>query len=217
MEDIILIGGGGHCKSVIDSILNSNDYNIIGILDTLDNVGKVISTIEVIGIDNDLHKFFNEGITNAFITVGSTGNTDLRKKLFHEAKLIGYDFPVISDPSAVISSTSKIGKGSFIGKGAIVNCGTVVGENCIINSGSVIDHDCHIGDFCHIAPGAVLCGEVKVEEHVHIGANSVVKQQIVIEKNSIIGMGSVVINNISTNSVAFGNPCKLYHPESRGE
>lgn len=208
MKDIVLIGGGGHCKSVIDTIKSSNEYNIIGILDIKEKVGTRISNIKIIGTDDDMEKIYKSGIKHAFITIGSIGNPNLRIKLYKEAKDIGYKIPCIIDKTSIISPNLTIKNGTFIGKGVIINSGVKIGENTILNTGSIIEHDCEIGSYVHIAPGTTLSGNVIIGNRSHIGTNSTIIQNINIGEDSIIGAGSVVIKDIENNKKAYGNPCQ---------
>jgi sugar O-acyltransferase (sialic acid O-acetyltransferase NeuD family) len=208
-KKILLIGAGGHCKSVLDSVLNKNDFSEIEIIDKNKNIGKKVLGKAVTGCDEDLIKFFNKGYIYAFITVGSIKNFKPRIKLFKKILNIGFEIPNIIDVTAKISKYIKMERGIFIGKNAVINTDVYLEEGVIVNTGSIIEHDCCIGEFSHIAPGAVLCGEVKVGKNTHIGANSVIKQQIQIGNNSIIGMGSVVLSDIEDNVIAYGNPCKV--------
>jgi len=208
MEKIILLGGGGHCKSIIDTIQTSKLYEIIGIIDLEQNMGQYINGIEVLDSDENLIKYKKSGVENAFISVGSIGNTSVRRKLYNLAKKIEFNIPTIIDYTAIISSDATIGSGTFVGKGTIINTKSIIGSNCIINSGSIIEHDCSVDDFVHIASGATLCGGVQVGKNTHIGANSTVIQYKTIGENVIIGAGSVVTKNIKSNIKAYGNPCK---------
>lgn len=208
MEDIILLGGGGHCKSVIDTINNLGRYNIIGILDFSEKVGTDINGVKIVGTDSDLVDYFKKGVKNAHITLGSIGNPNHRIRLYKYAKDIGLKFPPLIDKTAIIGSKVDIGEGIFIGKGCIINIDTKIGSNSIINTGVIIDHDCLLGSFCHIAPGTTLSGGVSIGDNTHIGTNSSVIQDIRIGNNTIIGAGSVVIKSISSNIKAYGNPCK---------
>ncbi|WP_233879571.1 acetyltransferase [Virgibacillus halodenitrificans] len=208
MEDLVLIGGGGHCKSVIDSLNDMCEFNIIGILDTKENVGKMINGIKIIAEDKELEEYFKRGVKNAFVTVGGVGDNSLRIKLYQLTKKIGYQFPTIIDPTAIVSKTAKIGEGTFIGKGSIINTDVTIGSNCIINTGTIIEHDSKIEANCHIAPGTTLSGAVRIGENSHVGTNSTVIQNISIGSNTVIGAGSVVVEDIDSNEKAFGNPCR---------
>lgn len=205
-KNLLLIGGGGHCSSVLSSVLANNYYDEVGIIDF---TNTPVMGISVVGRDEDLPNLKKSGWTDAFITVGSIGNTGLRRRLYQMIKELGFIVPVITDPSAVVAQDVKIGEGCFVGKGVILNSGTEIGECAIINTGAVIEHDCKIGAFAHISPGTVLCGRVKVGNDSHVGAGSVVRQQITIGNETLIGMGSVVVQNIPDQVKAFGNPCKV--------
>ncbi|HOM02481.1 MAG TPA: acetyltransferase [Acetivibrio sp.] len=207
-KKILLIGGGGHCKSVLDSLLDLNEYDDIGIIDSMGNIGSTVLGIPILGSDKDLPSLYKAGYRHGFVTVGSVGNPALRIKLFNTLCEMGFIIPNIVDASAKVSKHTQIGKGVFIGKQAIVNAGAVIGNGAIINSGAIIEHDCEIGEFVHIAPGTVLCGGVKVGKHSHIGSNAAVKQQVCIGSNCLIGMGSVVTKDIGDNITAYGNPCR---------
>ena len=208
MENLILIGGGGHCKSVIDTIQENREYNIIGILDLPEKGDEKILGIKIIGTDDMLDRYFEKGIKYAFITMGSVGDASSRKKLCSLASQIGFEFPNIVDKIAIVSRHAKLGQGNFIGKGAIINSESRIGSNCIINTGAIIEHDCIVGDFCHIAPGATLSGGVNVGDNTHIGTNATVIQNIKIGQGVIVGAGSVVIKDISDGSVVAGVPAK---------
>lgn len=203
---LLLIGGGGHCHSVIDSVLSMAEYNQIGIIDSA--TGSY-NGVEVIGNDDDLPRLFLEGWNEAFISVGSIENTIIRRRLYETIRFIGFSIPIIIDPSAIVANGCKIEKGSFIGKRAVINSGTSLGICSIVNTGAIVEHDCHIGDFSHISPGTVLCGQVNVGNDSHVGAGSVVRQQICIGNDVVIGIGSVVVKNVSDKVKAYGNPCKV--------
>lgn len=212
MEKIILIGGGGHCKVIIDAVLKGQQYEIEGIIDPNISIGKKVLNIPVIGNDGNLSDIYNRGVKNAFIAVGSTGDfpTIRRREEIHEQlKAIGFNLPTIVHPAAVIAEQCSLDEGVFVAAGAVINPGTRAGKNVIVNTLSSIDHDCQVADFVHIAPGANLSGGVTIGRFTHIGVGTVVNQGINIGCNCLIGSGSVVVRDIEDNSKAFGNPCKV--------
>lgn len=205
-KKLLLIGGGGHCHSVLDAVIDMKVYDEIGIIDSINSSYLGVS---VIGNDDDIPALFKDGWTEAFITVGSVGDTKNRRRLFEMVKKLGLSIPTIIDPTAIIGQGVEIGEGVFVGKRVVINAGSTAGACAIINTGAIIEHDCEIGAFSHICPGTVLCGQVKVGEDSHIGAGSVVKQLLEIGNKTLIGAGSVVVKNIPDNSKAYGNPCKV--------
>ncbi len=205
-KKLLLIGGGGHCHSVLDAVLASGTYEEIGIIDSIDNSYLGVS---VIGNDDDIPTLFKTGWTDAFITVGSVGDTKTRRQLYEMVKEYGLTVPSIIDSTAIIGKGVKIEEGVFVGKHAVVNAGSSIGACAIINTGAIIEHDCEIGAFSHISPGTTLCGQVKVGEDSHVGAGSVIRQLVEIGDNALIGAGSVVVKYIPDNTKAYGNPCKV--------
>lgn len=199
-EKVALVGGGGHCKVVIDTIITAGTYIIEGVIDPGLPVGEKVLGVPVLGGDELLSKIYNNGVRKAFIAVGSVGNCGVRKILYNKIKNIGFDLPVIVHPKAVIANDVKLGEGVFIAASSTINPGVEIGKNAIINTSSSIDHDCKIGDFVHIAPGVVLSGGVSVGEETHIGTGTDVIQGVKIGKRCFIPAGSLVKNNIIDNS-----------------
>jgi sugar O-acyltransferase (sialic acid O-acetyltransferase NeuD family) len=211
MEKLLLAGAGGHCRSVIDSI-DRNYYSDIVIVDVPEMIGKKILSIPVVGTDDDINSLFDKGYRLAVIAIGSIGYPDKRIRLYEKMKKVGYKFPSIIDPTAIIStSIANVAKGVFVGKGVIINVGTRIGAFSIINTGSIIDHDCTIGKFVHIGPGVRMSGGICIHDNAHIGIGSSLIQSVSIGRNSIIGAGSVVVSDIGENVTAFGVPCKIHH------
>lgn len=196
MKKIVLIGGGGHCISILDSIISSKEYDKIVIVDSKIQINSRILGCPVVGDDTALPVLKNSGFDYAFISVGSIKSTVIRRNLCQLACSLGFEFPVICDPSATVSDYSDLGKGSFIGKNVVINAKSKIGEHCIINTGSVIEHECSVGNFSHISVGSILCGNCTVGHDSFIGAGSTVIQGINIGNNVVIGAGSTVINNV---------------------
>lgn len=207
-DSIILIGGGGHCKVIIDIIRQKNEYTIVGISDLKSFYGKIINDIKIIYNDDDLRDLFFKGVKYAFVSLGSVSCNEKRSKLFNLIKAIGFKIPVISSSNSVISPSVKIGIGSIIMNGTIINCDAIVGENCIINTGAVIEHDCIIEDNCHIAPGVIISGGVRIGANSHIGTGASVIQGINIGRDVLVGAGSVVVKDIPDGAKVYGVPAK---------
>ena len=205
--EIILVGGGGHCKSCIDVIESDNKYEIKGILDLPSEFGKKVLGYPVIGNDDDIVSFAKKGYS-FLITVGHMGKTDLRKKLFNIIKSNGGKLPVIASSKAHVSKHSNIADGTIIMHNSIVNADTIIGENCIINSKSLIEHDVVIGGNCHISTNANINGNCKVGDDCFIASNSTLKNGIEIVGGSFVGIGSVVTKTIIDKGLYFGNPAK---------
>ncbi|MFA6761004.1 MAG: acetyltransferase [Sulfuricurvum sp.] len=188
-EKILLIGGGGHCKSVIDVIEQENRYEIVGIVDTKENIGKKVLGYEIVACDDDLARLF-ETCKNAIITVGHIRSNTTRVRLFEGLKSIGFELPSIISPLAYVSKHSSIGEGTVVMHHALINANAKIGKNCIINSKALIEHDCIVEDNCHISTASVLNGGVIVRENTFFGSNATSKEQSIIDK--FVKAGSMV-------------------------
>ena len=180
MEEILLIGGGGHCKSVIDVIEQEGRFSIAGIIDKRELLGQEVLGYKVIGSDDDLEKF-SKKYKYAFITVGQIHSNTVRVKLFKILKKLNYQLPVIISPLAYVSRYATVDEGSIVMHHALVNADAHVGKNSIINSKALIEHDSSIGDHCHISTATVINGGVKVIENSFVGSNSTTKEYCVID------------------------------------
>jgi len=189
MKEIILVGGGGHCKSVIDVVEQEGKYKIVGIIDKKELVGTEVLGYKVIGCDDDLEKFFKI-YKYALVTVGQIKSNSLRVKLFDKLKDIGYILPSIISPLAYVSKYAKVEEGSIVMHHALVNSSTHIGKNCIINTKALIEHDVIIENNCHISTAAIVNGGVVIQENSFIGSNATTKEYIRID--GFIKAGSIV-------------------------
>jgi sugar O-acyltransferase (sialic acid O-acetyltransferase NeuD family) len=192
MKKIILIGGGGHCKSVIDVIEQEKKYKIYGIVDKPKFLGTKILGYRVIGSDLDLENLAKK-YKNAIITVGQVKSPSLRIKLFNLANKAGFKFPSIISPKAYVSKHSSVSMGTIVMHNAVVNANVVIGSNCIINTKSLIEHDCKISNHSHISTNATINGGVKIKSKSFIGSNATIRDGVEIKENSFIKANTLVI------------------------
>lgn len=204
---LILIGGGGHCKSCIDVIQLHGGFDISGILDVPEKTGTMIYGFPVIGTDQSLDSFVNPE-TEFLITIGQIKSAALRTAIHQKLKQAGARLATVVSPRATVSPSARIGNGTIILHHALVNADAVIGENCIINTGAIVEHDVSIGSNVHLSTGAIVNGSVIVGDGTFIGSGTMAANNIAIGKNVIIGAGSVVIRSISEEGTYAGNPCR---------
>lgn len=188
MEEIILVGGGGHCKSVIDVIEQQAKYQIIGIIDKKELIGTEVLGYKIIGSDEDLPSLKKQ-FSYALITVGQIKSNTVRVKLFETLKKLGFNMPAIISPLAYVSRHASVDEGTVVMHGAIVNPHAKIGKNCIINTKALIEHDTVVEDNCHISTGAIINGGVVVKANTFFGSNTTSKEYIIID--GFIKAGSV--------------------------
>jgi sugar O-acyltransferase (sialic acid O-acetyltransferase NeuD family) len=188
-EKILLIGGGGHCKSCIDVIELEGNFEIVGIIDRKELIGQKLLGYQIIGCDDDLSSFLH--VRNALVTIGQIESPQKRIRVFDLINSIGFNSPIIVSPLAYLSKYAEIGKGSIIMHNALVNAGAKIGANCIINSKALVEHDAVIEDHCHIATAAVINGGVKVRKGTFWGSGAVGKQNVETAESSFIKANSI--------------------------
>jgi len=206
MKNAVIIGGGGHSLSMIDILLNSNEWNLIGYTD-ISNKGK-IKNIPYIGNENKLNKAKCKNLFMGLSYLKTPLDRTLRFQIISELLNKGFVFPKLISQKSNLSKFIKIGQGTVVFKNATINIDTKLGDFGIINTSSVIDHECQIGNQFFLGPGSIVCGGVEIGNNVFIGAGSVINNSIKISSNVIIGMGSVVTKDIIQKGLYYGNPIK---------
>lgn len=206
-KPLILIGGGGHCKSVID-VAESAGYTILGILDRNLPEGTTVLGYPVLGNDDKITPYIDKA--EFLVTVGQIKTSAIRVRLNKMVEDAGGKLATIIAATAHVSKYAKIGKGTVVMHKAVVNSDALVGKGCIINTFANIEHDARVGDFCHISTGSMVNGEASIGEGTFVGSQSVVNQCVVICKDVVIASGTVVHKNITEPGIYAGNPLKRY-------
>jgi len=211
MEPLVVLGGGGHAKVVIEILQDAGQYDVIGCTDGNATSGSVLN-VPVLGGDSELARIYASGVRNAFVAVG---DNRLRRRLTKTARDIGFHLVNALSPHATVSRSVEFCSGIAIMAGAVINSCSRLGDGCIINTGATVDHDCAIGNWTHIAPGTNLAGRVIVGEGVFLGIGSRVIPGISIGEWSIVGAGAVVVRDLPAGITAVGVPATISGSPSR--
>ena len=198
-KQLLLIGGGGHCRSCIDVIRSTKQYDIVGILDIAEKVGETVDGVPVVGTDEDLNRFL-ANVDECLITVGQIGNGQLRKHLYQQVEKEKGQFATIIASSATVAETAEIGLGTIVMHHAIVNAGAYLGTNTIVNTLALIEHDAYIGAYSHVSTRATVNGNAHIDEHCFIGSHAVIFNQCSVGESSVVGGGQVVRHDLPKGS-----------------
>ena len=193
---IVLIGGSGHAKVIIDMIRLSGG-DVFGILDDGIPAGTQVLGVPVLGKTDEYEKYQSHPFLIAI------GNNKIRRSL---AERMDVSWTKVVHPSATVSQYANLDEGTVVMPGAVINAGASIGKHCIINTGAVIEHDNVLGDYVHISPNAALGGTVTVGENTHIGLSACVRNNLDICSDCTIGAGAVVVKNITEPGVYAGVP-----------
>jgi sugar O-acyltransferase (sialic acid O-acetyltransferase NeuD family) len=215
MISTFIFGSSGHASVLIDAMLLTGEFKIVGFLDDTEVAGTVKKGYAIFGGFKDYSDISKR--ENCINVVLAIGDNWWRRKIYNELKQFGFHFPIIKHPSAVIASTSKLGDGSVVLANAHVGPGAHVGNVCILNSGSSVDHDCRLSDYCSLGPGVFMGGLVEIGECSHIGVGASISDRKKIGKHTVVGTGSVVVHDIPDFVVAYGNPAAVRRSREEGE
>ncbi len=188
--NIILLGGGGHCTSVIDVIEQENKYNIKGILEPNATETHVLN-YPILGNDDLIPSLINEN-TFFLITVGQIKSYSIREKLSRILTQYQAQIATVVSPLAYVSKHASISEGTVVMHHAFVNADAHIGKHCIINTKSNIEHGTIIEDLCHISTGAIVNGDSKVKRGTFVGSNATISHCVVVDENSIVGANKFI-------------------------
>lgn len=208
-EKILIVGAGGHARSVLDIALQKDEYDIFGCVAPCFPQRLSVEYFEVIpivGTDDDLERIYQKGVKNVFVAIG---DNRMRHELFEFTRKIGFNPVSIVSKHATISPRAMIGKGVCVMAGALINVNTEIGDNCIVNTNCAVDHDCSIGMSCHVAPGVTISGYTKIGIGTQLGTGSSVIDGVTIGEWSFIGAGAVVVGDLGSHVLAIGVPAKI--------
>ena len=200
MTPLLLIGGGGHCRSCVEVIETHNDYGIAGIVLPDASSTEPVLDYPVLGTDKELEKLLSK-TPGALVAVGQISSPDIRIRIFTELKKLNAELPVIIASTANCSRYASVGYGTIVMHGALINASANIGENCIINSLALVEHDVNIEPHCHIATGALVNGGVQVGMGSFVGSGAVIREGVRIGSRAVIGAGQVVMSDVPESTV----------------
>jgi len=207
-QTVIILGGGGHAKVLIDAIRSGGLYTIKGIVDPSLAVGTKVSGVPVLGDDRFLERCGRSaGAICLAIGVGSVKAPERRKAIFERFSR-RFRFPAVVHENAYVASGVTAQEGVQVMAGAVVNPDAEIGKNCVINTSAVVEHDCIIGAHAHISIGAVLGGGVTIGECSHIGMGAKILQGVRIGSGVTVGAGAVVVKDVGDGMTVAGVPAR---------
>ena len=192
MNRLVLIGAGGHARSIIDLVESTNAWEIIGLIGQSHEIGSFVLNYPVLGTDSILEDVYKD-CSHALLSIGQLTSSNLRRRLVSSLSDIGFDFPVIVSPHAVVSTHASLGDGTTVGHNCVINSSASIGSHCIINSCSLIEHDVVIDSFCHVSTGVIINGGTSIGSDSFIGSGSILREGLSLPVESIVSAGTRVM------------------------
>ncbi|MDN7136775.1 acetyltransferase [Pseudidiomarina sp. 1ASP75-14] len=202
IKRLAIIGASGHGKVIADIARSLGCETITFYDDRWKEIGELYG-YPVLG---NVASASQDATTNYDVSIVAIGNA--KKRAAIQQRLASVSSALVH-PSAVVSPSVRLGKGSIVMPNAVINADVVIGEGVIVNSGAVVEHDCLVGDYSHICPNATLAGGVRVGCFSWIGMGSSVIQLVKIGDDVTVGAGSVVIRNVGDKQTIVGSPAAL--------
>ncbi len=205
---IVIIGGGGHARVIINIIKKNGHFEIAGYTDKVD-YGEIYG-VKYLGVDKELEIIKDKkDIKFAVIGLGYVRIDDYRENLIKWLLNIGFTFPKIISKNSLVNEGVSIGEGTIICDSVNINIGVKIGKFSIINTGAIIEHDCKIGDFAHVSSGSVIAGNVSIGNSSIIGAGATIIQNINVTEKCFIGAGALVAKNCLNSGKYIGIPARF--------
>lgn len=217
LQNIVIIGGGNHAQYSIDIIEKEGKYNIVGVIDSIKEIGEDVYGYKVIGRQQDLERLGHQyNFSSGIITVG---DNYIRYKIYKDiiTTCPGFTFVNAIHPSVLIGNHVFLGCGIIAMAGVIINPGATIGDFAFFATGAQIEHDCTIGHFASVSAGSVLGGHVHVSNFAAVTLGVTIVDRVKIGHNSVIGSASLVTKDIPDNVVAYGQPAKVIRSREPGE
>ena len=207
-QALIMLGAGGHAK-VLLSLAIACGLQVKGVCDPALKRSGVVTWrgISVLGGDEALEQLdcSNVGLING---IGQVVGSSLRQAIYERAVGMGFRFPVLVHPRAIVDASAVLADGVQVMAGVVIQPDVRLGANTVVNTRSSVDHDCSVGSHVHIAPGATLCGNVQVADYAFIGAGATVIQGLAIGEYAVVGAGAVMVRNLPARSILLGQTAR---------
>lgn len=217
MKPIVIVGASGHAKVVIDIVERAGELEIVGLVDSGKPEGLEWFGYTILGSESDMSALMGRhGFEAGIVAIGDNWTRHLVVNKIGEAAP-DFAFTSAIHPSACLGRGVRIGCGSVIMAGAIINSDSTIGDFCIVNTGASLDHDNLLEDYVSVAPGVVTGGNVTVGAFSALSLGSAVLHGRSIGPHSVVGAGATVMDDIPGYSVAWGTPAKVIKQRREGD
>jgi len=198
---LVVYGGGGHSKTIIELVRAAGSLRLVGIIDDNLPIGMSILGLPVLGGADRLPGLFADGVRLAVNAVGGIGNVSVRIRVFDTIARAGFSCPTLVHPSAWVESSVHLADGVQVLAKTYISSDVQIGFGSVINAGVVVSHDCILGRIVNLSPGAMLAGGVVIEDYVQVGMAATINLNIRVGQEARIGNGATVKSNVPSGQV----------------
>ena len=193
---VVIYGGGGLSKMIIETVRVLGAYQIEGIIDDNMKPGETVIGSPVLGSSEILPDLYNKGIRMAVNSVGGIGNYRVRLNIFQQLADAGFVCPVIIHPTAHVDPSARLEAGVLVLAQSYVSGSAVIGLGSLINNSVVVSHDCVLGVCTNLSPGAMIAGDAVIGDFTQVGMNATINIGVKVGRECLIGNGATIKNNV---------------------
>lgn len=215
--NIAIIGASGHASVICDIVLSQDKYSVAGFIDKNLPLGKSFNGLEVLGREEDIPELVkNADLHGAIIAIGDNYS---RWQIFERIRKIAPELQFVKaiHPDSCVAESAKIGAGSVIMAGVVVNPYCRIGEFCILNTAASLDHDSVMEDYSCLAPGVVTGGNVSIGKFSAVCIGVRLTHNIKIGAGTVVGAGAVVLDDLPDQVLAYGTPARVVRSRKTDE
>lgn len=197
---ILLLGAGGHAKSVVSGLLVLGLHAAGVLVDCPEKWGQLFQGVPILGPFSDLARYPN---CSAVIAVGDNLARRSVADRFPEA-----DWARVIFPQVYINPRVRIGPGTVVFPGAVIAADAILGAHVIVSAHTTVGHDTILEDYVQLAPGVQIAGDVHVGRGAMLGIGSIVCPKVRIGEEAVLAAGAVAVKDIPAGCKAFGIPAR---------
>ncbi len=208
MQDVLIIGAGGHGTVVLDILRAGGGHRPIGFLDSKEDLhGREVDGLEVLGPPSAADHPF----------VVAIGDNLARKRISERLVSAGLEPVTAVHPGATVSPRAAVEPGAVICAGAVVGPNARIGRGAILNTGATVDHHCRVGSYAHVAPGVSAGGYVEIGEGAMAGIGAVLLPYKRIGRWTLVGAGTILTRDVPEFVTVVGRPGRVIRQDGTAD
>ena len=183
------------------SLLQQLGYAVPYILD--DAPERVGLSINGVPIRGPLTLLPDKNETRAFLAIEDNRSREHAAERFQNVNWV-----TLIHPTAWVDPSARLGAGTYIAAGAVVNAQAVLGHHVMVSAGASVGHDCIVEDFVQIDSGVRLGGGAHLARGACCRIGSAVIPNCAIGAGARLGPRAVAVKPIPAGATYVGLPAR---------